>query len=325
MDSKKIIEVFLPILVSLFLLPHFVFAEEPEPPIIEIDLQGVIDSVNGMFSGLSESIAGIPQAVMDSFFGFIKAGFVSFVNPLFQVMKTLILYNINPFNYEGYWLTIVSIISCFYLLLFVVVGLKFLLGSYDAVQRLKAKEWFKGAVMLIIAVNASLLLYSLVLLLGSGTALVLWNPQLENFLSLNDLNALNLIWLIIVAIFAFLAMLTLILRQIFLIISVMLFPIGVFFYFIPPLKSGGSALLNLIFAFVFMQAMDVIILIGVNIFSTEFSGLPSIELISLSAGFLFIFLANLWLMFFAVMKALNIKVDVIQTIKTVSGAATALA
>ena len=70
-----------------------------------------------------------------------------------------------------------------------------------------------------------------------------------------------------------------------------------------------------------MQVMDVIILIGVSIFSVEFSFLPFIELISLSAGFLFMFLANLWLMFFAVMKALNIKVDVIQTVKTVGSVA----
>ena len=326
MNLRKIAEIFVPLMVSLFLLPNLVFAEEPEPaPIIEIDLQGVIDSINGMFSGLSDSITGIPQAVLDSFFGFVKAGFVSFVSPLFDVMKALMLYNINPFNYEGHWLVIVSIISCFYLLLFLVVGLRFLLGSYDAVQRLKAKEWFKGAIMVVISVNASLLLYSLVLLLGSGTASVLWSSELENFLILSDLNVLNLIWLMIVALFAFLAMITLIIRQIFLIIAVMLFPIAVFLYFIPPLKSSGSALLNLIFAFVFMQVMDVIILIGVSIFSVEFSFLPFIELISLSAGFLFIFLANFWLMFFAVMKALNMKVDIVQTVKTVAGAAAVLA
>ena len=248
-------------------------------------------------------------------------GFVGFVSPLFEVMKALILYNVDVFHFEGYWLTIVSIISCFYLLLFLVVGLKFLLGSYDAVQRLQAKEWFKSAVLLVIAVNASLLLYSLVLLLSSGTASVLWSVELEEFLVLSDLNALSLIWLVVVALFAFLAMITLIVRQIFLIVSVMLFPVAVFFYFIPPLKSGGLALLNLIFAFVFMQVLDVIILIGVSLFSVEFSFLPFVELISLSAGFLFMFLANLWLMFFAVMKALNIKVDVVQTVKTVGSVA----
>jgi len=274
---------------------------------------------------LSESIAGVPVAVVGYFSGLLRASVVGFIEPLFLVMKALILYNVNPFNFEGYWLAVVSIISAFYLLLFLVVGFRFLLGSYDAEQRLKAKEWFKGAIMIVIAVNASLLLYSLLLLLGSGTASALWSPELESFLLLENLSVLNFVWLFVVALFAFLAMITLIVRQIFLIISVMLFPIGVFFYFIPPLKGFGSALLNLIGVFVFMQVLDVIILIGVNLFSLEFSGLPFIELISLSAGFLFIFVANVWLSVFALLKALNIKVDVVKTVKTVGSVAGALA
>jgi len=59
MDSRKLVEVFLPVLVSFFLLSHFVFAEGEPAPIIEIDVQGIIDSVNGMFSGLSQAIAGL--------------------------------------------------------------------------------------------------------------------------------------------------------------------------------------------------------------------------------------------------------------------------
>ncbi len=327
MNPKKIAEIFLPIMLALLLLPNMVFAEPEPQPIIEIDLQGVIDSVNNMFSGLSDSISGIPQAVLDSFTGFLKAEMVSFVDPLFAVMKALMLYNIDPFNYESYWFTIVSIISAFYLLLFVVVGLRFLLGCYDASHRAKAKEWFKNAIIIVIAVNASLLLYSLLLMLGSGIAQTLWNPELEQLLTIDLLDTLNFIWLGILALFVFLAMITLIVRQIFLIIAVMIFPIGIFLYFIPPLKAYGSALLHLTAIFVFMQVADVIILIGVKLFSTEFSGLPFINLISLSSGFLFIFMANLWLMGFAVTKALHevgVKIDVVQTVKTVGTTVAAL-
>lgn len=329
MEFGRFVEICVPLLIMLVAFPRVCFAagEPVPPPIVNIDLQGVIDAVNSGITGISQGIAAIPQAVLDSFTGFLRLETVSFVNPLFETMKTLMLYNIDPFSFQSYWVAIVSVVSAFYLLLFLVVGLRFLLGSYDAVHRKKAKEWFKGAIIIVVGVNASLVLYSLLLLVGSAIAQTLWVPGLEEMLSAASLDALNLVWLGLLSFIVFLAMVTLVLRQIFLIVAVMLVPIAIFLYFIPPTKAYGSAIVNLVFAFVFMQVLDVIILLGVSLFVNEFAMLPSIDLISLTAGFLFIFLANIGLMYFAIQKALHdfgVKVDAVGLAKTAVGAAVML-
>ena len=221
--------------------------------------------------GLWDAVTNLPADLVHAVFSALSGLLVAFITPLIDVAKVLITVNIDPSHFVDLWQTIVTIISCFYLLLFVIVGLKFLFGCYDAVQRADAKEWFKKAILLVLAVNGSLLLYSLVLNLSSAIALFLWNSKFESLFSVAKLGALDFIWLIIFSLFLLLALITLVLREIFLIVSVMLFPIGLFLYFIPPLKDYGSIVLNLVGVFAFMNVLDVIILIAVQLFLTEFS------------------------------------------------------
>ncbi|MDO8648053.1 MAG: hypothetical protein Q7R70_06615, partial [Candidatus Diapherotrites archaeon] len=255
--------------------------------------------------GLWESITNLPGDLVNSIFSGIGNLLAGFVQPLFDIAKALLTVNIDPFHFESLWLVIIAVISCFYLLIFLIVGFKFLFGSYDAVQRAEAKEWFKQALLLVIAVNASLLLYSLLLSLSSGIALTLWNSSLESVFSIQNLTAIDILWLATLAISAFLTVITLVLRQIVLILGVMLFPIGLFLYFIPPVKAYGSAILQLLGAAAFMNVLDVIILIAVQMFKTEFTTLPLINLLAPSIGFMLIGIANIALIIFAIQKALN--------------------
>ncbi|MDO8647547.1 MAG: hypothetical protein Q7R70_03970 [Candidatus Diapherotrites archaeon] len=255
--------------------------------------------------GLWDSITNLPGDLVNSIFSGIGHLLAGFVQPLFDIAKAMLTVNIDPFHFQNLWLVIITVISCFYLLIFLIVGFKFLFGSYDAVQRAEAKEWFKQALLLVIAVNASLLFYSLLLSLSSGISVTLWNSNLENVFSVQNLNATDLLWLLTLAISVFLTVITLVLRQIFLIIGVMLFPIGLFLYFIPPVKAYGSAILQLLGAAAFMNVLDVIILIAVQLFWTEFSYLPYINLLAPSLGFLLVGIANIVLVFFAVQRALS--------------------
>jgi len=249
---------------------------------------------------------------------------IAFIQPLLETAKALITVNINPFDFQGLWLAIVSIISAFYLLLFLIVGLKFLFGCYDATHRKEAKEWFKNAVILVVAVNASLLLYSLLLNIGSAVALTLWSNEFEELFLVQNLGALDFIWAGIFAVNLFLAIVTLALRHLFLILGVALFPIGIFLYFIPPLKAYGRVLLNLIGAAVFVQVLDVIILIALQLFVEQFGGLPGMALLAPSLGFLFIFIANIAAAIIAVVKSLNdvgVKVDLVSAAGSLVGPA----
>lgn len=276
--------------------------------------------------GLWESVAGLPAGIANSFFSSFSNLLAAFIQPLLDVAKLLLTANIDPFHFQNFWQIIVAIISSFYLLVFLVVGFKFLFGCYDAVQRKDAKEWFKKAVLLVICVNASLLLYSLLLSVSSAVALTIWNNQFEAVFSVSNLTALDFVWLSVFALFLFSAVVTLVARQIMLIVGVMLFPIGLFLYFLPPVKEYGSAILNLIGAVSFMNVLDVVILAAVSLFWNEFAYIQVMGLLAPSIGFLFISLANGALAFFAIQKALNavgIKVDLASTAASLIGPALA--
>lgn len=263
----------------------------------------------------------MPEAIASAFLGAFSNLFVAFITPLLETAKVLITYNIDPNNYAQYWQAIVVVLSAFYLLLFVIVGLKFLLGSYSPEQRTEAKEWLKNAIFLLVLINASLLIYSLLLQLSQGIAVTLWNNGLEEFFRFENASAIDLLWLIIIAIALFLALLSLFFRHLIVIVGVMLFPIGLFLYFIEPLRGYGSGILNVLGAGVFMQVLDVIILIGVSLLGKEFSFLQGMTGLSLTVGFLFIALANLALISFALKKAVSavgVKVSIRQTVQHIS-------
>ena len=143
--------------------------------------------------GLWESVAGLPAGIASSFFSSFSNLLAAFIQPLLDVAKLLLTANIDPFHFQSFWQIIVAIISSFYLLVFLVVGFKFLFGCYDAAQRKDAKEWFKKAILLVICVNASLLLYSLLLSLSSAVAMTIWNNQFEAVFSVSNLTALDFI------------------------------------------------------------------------------------------------------------------------------------
>ena len=274
----------------------------------------------GLWDAVTSLPADMAAALMEGF----RQQLIAFIQPLLEAAKALITLNIDPFAFQDLWLAIVAIISAFYLLLFLIVGLKFLFGCYDAVHRKQAKEWFKNAVILVVAVNASLLLYSLLLNLGSAIALTLWSEELEAVFLVESLGALDLIWAGIFAVSLLLALLTLVIRQVFLILGVALFPIGVFLYFIPPLKAYGRVLLNLIGVAVFIQVLDVVVLIALQLFYGQFGELAGMALLAPSLGFAFIFLANTIAVFVAIHKALNdvgIKIDLVSTAAHLAGPA----
>ncbi len=272
--------------------------------------------------GILESITGIGSDVVNTGLSTISNILVAFITPLLDVGKTMIVSNINPFHFQSLWVVIVGAISSFYFLVFLIVGLKFLLGSYDAEQRKDAKEWLKKAILLVITVNASLVLYSLVLDLSSSAAVMLWDDRFESLFAIENLNVTDIMWLGLFATALLLAVITLVARQIFLIMGVMLFPIGLFLYFIEPVKVYGSAIVNVIGGVAFMNVLDVVILIAVQLFWAEFNTMQVMNILAPSLGFLFIAVANVVLFVLAVLKGisvLGVKVNVETIVKAVAG------
>jgi len=256
-------------------------------------------------AGLWETVTNIPGDVANAILNALKQIVVDFVTPLLDLAKTFITVNPDPANYQSYGQAIIVLISAFYLLIFLVVGFKFVMGSYDEAQRLEAKEWAKKAILIVVLCNASLLIYSLILNVGSATSLYLWNGSYEQLFQIQNLSALNLILLVFFAIAVLLALVTLFIRYLLVLVGIMAFPIGLFLYFIPPVQSYGKIILNTIGIVIFLQFFDVLVLVASSLLLNEFGNMTQMQLLAPTMGFLLIAVANVLLMKFAIMKAAN--------------------
>lgn len=312
---NKLFEVLLFVaFVSLF-FSQSVYAVpiEQAPPIIDLTpiingLNNILNSLNGIGSSVNNvgnQVSNLPQDIAGFVTNSIKQSLNTFVLILLSVAKVLLIKNPDVWNYQNYWLIIVTIISAFYLIAFMAVGLKFLVGSYDEMQRMEAKEWLKNTVMLVVAVNASLLIYYLFLLLGSAISLILWNNSLDAFFTAGNLDLMNFFLLGFFVICVLLALITLFFRYLILLAGVMLFPIGVFLYFIPPLKNYGLMILHFLGTSILIQVIDVIILTASVLLVAEFSGNNSITLLAPSMGFLFIAIINTIILFGGVARTVS--------------------
>lgn len=276
-------------------------------------------------AGLWDSVANLPNAITGAFMGAIKGSIMGFITMLLGMMKMLITTNINPYDFKNLWQIMVTLISSFYLMIFLLVGFRFILGSYDETQRAKAKEWAKSAILIVLLVSSSLLLYSLLLDLSAGTSLMLWNTEFEKLFAVENLETGNTTLLACLAAAALIAALTLILRHIFLIVGVMLAPVGIFLYFIPPLKQFGEMILNTIGVAALMPVFDTMMLIACGLFYNQFASAQGMGMMALVAGFLFMGLLNLFLIYFGANKALNsvgVNVSITSVVKTMTGGLT---
>ncbi len=311
---KKLIEICVPLLFLLLLGPRVFADDSGDPPVVvNIDLTSVTDAINNMFSGLNQALGGlsetvsqIPQAMVDSFIGFFKNEFVGFLNPLLLLAKAFLTTNPDPEALFGLWQVIVYLISLFYLLLFLIVGLLFIFSSFDSKRRAVAKDWFKSIVFLVVGVNASFLFYSLFLGLGSAVANYLWVAEFEQLFSPSILSGLNFVLLFIYAGAVLIAFITFFVRYLLLLLGTVLFPIAIFFYFIPPLKAWGKMLFEILFAGVLMQIIDVIVFIGASAVWNQFAGFQDILGWAPIMAFCLVAIINVFILWFAGVKAAGV-------------------
>lgn len=178
----------------------------------------------------------------------------------------------------------------------------FLFSSINIEQRVKAKEWLKGAIQIIIGVNVSFYLYKLVLELASAITQFMWVTGFEQFFSPSNYASLDIAYLSFYLFSISFTAITLFIRHLFLLGGVIFFPIGIFLYFIPPLKNWGKLVFNLIGIFLFMQFLDAIIFIASNqivqdIASQEFASIVP------ALAFLIVGVINVLLVLYALFHA----------------------
>jgi len=325
----KFFEFFLPLILLVGLLTPFAHAAIN----INIDVSGIVNAVNGNTQSnanaltnntntLNTSLLDIPTSIMNIFFGTIKNALLSFNNTLMNLTKELLSANPDPAPLFSWWQTIITIISAFYLLIFLIIGFQFLLSGNNATKREQAKEWLKNVVIMIIAVNISFYLYQLALELSTAITQYLWEAGFEQFFQNTLYSATGIIFIFFSIIAIGLALITLFIRYLFLLAGVILFPIAIFLYLTPKLDAWGKMIFNFLGVMLVIQLLDIIILIATQQVMIQLAGNIGTALI-LPLGFTVIALTNTLAIIYAIIKsALTITTNapiITTAINTVTG------
>jgi len=162
--------------------------------------------------------------------------------------------------------------SLFYGLLFVYSGFQFLFSGHDVMRREMAKEWLKNTVIMIVLIQASFYLYGLFVDLGSIMTSSVLSLVDQHFFMITADNLVNTgLEFLFILVYVFVLLLTvlfLVTRYLIVAFGVLFTPIGIFCYFVPPLRSYGRLILNILGMCIFVTFLDAIIILACSMLIT---------------------------------------------------------
>jgi len=255
-----------------------------------------------MDCGITNFGSCIPQI----FFNFILNLLNAPLQPLLTLVQNLMTNPINLNLFSSIWAIVVYILSMFYGLLMLYSGFNFMISGYDAVKRAKAKEWFRNIFIMIVLVQASFFIYQHFVDLGSlltNGALSLVNNSFFLLTADNLANiGLEFIFALLYGFILLVTVLILTLRYLIIAIGVVLVPIGIFCYFITPLRSYGKLILNFLGICIFITFLDALIfLVCAQLLTIPL--FQNIKILVMISAFLFADILMFYLMFFSAIKS----------------------
>jgi hypothetical protein len=136
-------------------------------------------------------ITNLASCISQSFFDFLLEILNAPIQPLLDMIYNLLTQPVNIDLFAEIWGIIVYILSMFYGILLMYVGLKFIISGYSLEQREKAKSSLANTIIMMVMVQASFYLYSLIIELTSSVTTVLLNMVQKNFFLLTIDNISN--------------------------------------------------------------------------------------------------------------------------------------
>ena len=225
----------------------------------------IIPGVSAEECGLTNLATCIPEKIYNFFINLLNAP----LQPLLGFIQNLLTTPPSIELFKGVWVIMVYCISFFYGLLFMYAGFQFLFSGHNVLKREIAKQWLKNTVIMIVLIQASFYLYELALELGailSSSVLSLVDP---NFFLLTADNLVNIglefLFVTFYAITLVITLLLLLIRYLIVSFGVIFVPIGIFCYFVPPLKSYGKLILHLLGSFIFITFIYSLIILGCSL------------------------------------------------------------
>ncbi len=270
--------------------------------------------------GLLNLASCLPQ----KFYEFIISILNAPIQPLLDLVKSLLTEPVNLSLFISLWAIMLYIISLFYGILILYSGFNFMVSGYDAAKRANAKEWLKNIFMMIVLVQTSYFIYSAIIDVSSLLTSGVINLIDRHFFMLTADNIVNIglqfFFAVCYVIVLLIAVILLIIRYIIVAIGVVFAPIAVFLYFIPPLQDYGKLIMNFLGTCIFLTFFDALIFLSCSKL-IEIALFENFKILVMTSAFMIANLLMLYLMFFSAIKAAfsvsQKGVGVVNTVKSV--------
>jgi hypothetical protein len=235
-------KIVLPLLFLILFIP-FVSADDPEE------------------CGLTNLGSCLPEVVYEYFLYLINLP----VLPFLLLIESLLTADIAIDLFYGVWNVVRYILSFFYVFLLIYVGYVFLTSNANPIKRAHAKDMLKNIFLMLILIQGSFYIYSLALDINTALNNVILSMIDPQFFLITVDNVSNIalegVYLFTYCFTLFITLLMLVFRYVFVCLGVIIFPIGLFCYFIPPLKGYGKFIINALAIFIFITFFDLLIVL----------------------------------------------------------------
>ncbi|MBT4445617.1 hypothetical protein HOC96_00045 [archaeon] len=246
------------------------------------------------------SLTNLAECLPERFFEYVLELVNAPLEWLLGFIQTLLAQPIEISDFSELWAISVYIISMFYGLLLLYSGFNFMISGYDSSKREQAKEWLKNIIIMIVLVQASYLIYTLILDVNSALTTSVFNLINEDFFVFTFDSFHNLASEIMFGfgylLTLFVTIIVLVVRYIALGFGVAFFPIAIFCYFIPPLRSFGKSIVSFLLVNIFMSFFaSIILLMGSMLLET--SVFETSKILVMIASFLLVDIMLLYFLF----------------------------
>jgi len=251
-------------------------------------------------------LLNLASCIPEKLYGFFISVLNAPLKPLLGFIKSLLTEPVNIEVLVPIWAIILYVLSIFYGLLLLYAGMNFMFSGHNEIKRAKSKEWFQNVFLMILFTQMSFFLYGMILDVSSLLTAGMMNLVNEEFFLLTADNIVNIGLQFFFALFyvltLLLTMLILMIRYLTIAIGVVLFPIGIFLYFIPPVQDYGKLILNYLGVCIFIGFFDsVIFLVASQLIQIQI--FENMKIMVMIGTFSMANLLMLYLLFFSIIKS----------------------
>jgi hypothetical protein len=251
-------------------------------------------------------ITNLGSCLVESFFEFLVYVMNLPVRPLLALINNLLIEPVSISIFAELWAIIVYMLSLFYGIFLVVIGIQMIVSGHSVEQREKAKQSLTNILIMIVLVQASFLIYELAIEVASALTATIFGMIDPSFFQITINNPSNIGLEIALLIPYLLALLTtvafLAVRYLFVSMGVVFCAIGIFCYFIGPISSYGKLILNylgmliaipVIYSIIFLASSQ---LLNIQIFY-------ELKIVAMIGSLVLINLVTVTLVLFVIIKA----------------------